>query len=120
MLEQEEKNYPNISCFTERSEYSQFPNKRGVLINMGSEKFWNLINGGGQNKRKEVGIWETRYSNYKAVVKTKRCRKAETSRDFFCLGGVRLNFTEFTWSVSYSIVKLLMFYKNNGTSHVGQ
>ena len=32
-------------------------------------------------------------------------------RNFFCLGGERLNFPEFTWSVRYSIVQLLMFYK---------
>ena len=37
------------------------------------------------------------------------------SRDLFCLGGVRLNFPEFTWSVSYSIAKLLLFYKNSST-----
>ena len=39
------------------------------------------------------------------------------SRDFFGSGDVRLNFPEFTWSVSYSIVNLLMFYKNDSTSH---
>ena len=39
------------------------------------------------------------------------------SRNFFCLGGVRLNFPEFTWSVSDSIVKLLIFYKNSSTLH---
>ena len=33
------------------------------------------------------------------------------SRDFLCLGGVRLNFPEFTWSVSYSIVNLPSFTK---------
>ena len=33
------------------------------------------------------------------------------SRDVFCLGSARLNIPEFTWSVSYSIVNLLMFYK---------
>ena len=33
-------------------------------------------------------------------------------RDFLSLGGVRLNFPEFTWSVSYFIVELLMLYKN--------
>ena len=41
----------------------------------------------------------------------------EMSRDFFCLGDARLNFPEFTWSVSYTIVNLLTFYKNNSTSH---
>ena len=35
------------------------------------------------------------------------------SRDFFCLGDVGLNFPEFTGSVSYPIVSLLMFCKNN-------
>ena len=29
--------------------YSQVPNKRGVLIERGSEKIQNVINGGGQN-----------------------------------------------------------------------
>ena len=31
--------------------------------------------------------------------------------------GCQVNFPEFTWSVSYFIVKLLMFYKNSSTSH---
>ena len=39
------------------------------------------------------------------------------SRDFFCLGGVKLNFPEFTWSISYSIVKLVMFCKNISALH---
>ena len=39
------------------------------------------------------------------------------SRDFFCLGDVVLNFPEFTWSVSYSIVNLLIFYKSTSASH---
>ena len=38
------------------------------------------------------------------------------SRDIFCLGGIRLNFPEFTWSVSY-YVNLLMFYKNSSALH---
>ena len=42
------------------------------------------------------------------------------SRDSFCIGDVRLNFHEFTWSVSYFIVNLMMFYKNSSTSHRGQ
>ena len=41
----------------------------------------------------------------------------EMSRDFLCLGGVWLHFPGFTWSVSYFIVKLLMFYKHSSTSH---
>ena len=39
------------------------------------------------------------------------------SRIFFCLGDVRVNLPELTWSVSYSIVNLLLCYKNNSTSH---
>ena len=39
------------------------------------------------------------------------------SRDFLGLEGARLNFPAFSWSVSYSILKLLMFYKNNSTLH---
>ena len=42
---------------------------------------------------------------------------AVMSRGFFGLGDERLNFPEFTWSERYSIVKLLMFYKNDSTSH---
>ena len=39
------------------------------------------------------------------------------SRDFICLGSVSINVSEFTCSVSYSIVKLLILYKNNSMSH---
>ena len=43
--------------------------------------------------------------------------QAGMSRDFLFIGGIRLNFPELTWPVSYFIAKLLMFYKNNSTSH---
>ena len=39
------------------------------------------------------------------------------SRDFLCLGDVRLNLPKFTWLVTYFIVELLMFYKDDSTSH---